>query len=46
MEINSHIIPLEGEEVLWLVDYMATIAILTLGEIVESHDRQNSFHLC
>ncbi len=46
MKINSHIIPLEGKEGLWLVDNMATVAILTLGEMVESLDRQNSFHLC
>ncbi len=32
MKINSHIIPL---------DNMATVAILTLGEMVE---RQNNFH--
>ncbi len=42
-EIMSPIIPLEG---LWQVNNMATVAILTLGEMVESHDRPNSFHLC
>ena len=45
MKINSHIIPLEGREGLWLVDNMVTVAILTLGEMVGGDGRYNSFHL-